>query len=66
VKAGKQPLYQVQVSTATKEQIFVGPAVSEPGVLEPFVETINKAVALGKERDWRDAHIVQITPGSTQ
>lgn len=55
----KQPTYQVQVDTDQGE-IFVGPAVNEPKVLEPMVEAINVSVATGKQRDWRDAHIVQI------
>ena len=59
---GKQPLYQVQVTTAEKRDILIGPAVNVRGVLEPLVETINLSVAAGKQRDWRDARIVCIDP----
>lgn len=53
-------MFQVQVTNAMKQDVQVGPAVSDKRVLEPLIEAINLSVASGKQKDWRDARIVQI------
>lgn len=53
-------MYQVQVSTPINPALQIGPAVSDKRVLEPMVEAINRSVATGKEKDWRDARIVTV------
>lgn len=53
-------MYQVQVTNARGEQILVGPRMGHESALYPFVETINKAVVRGNEKDWRDAQVVPV------
>lgn len=64
ISAQRQVLHQVQVTTAENRELLIGPAVSDPRALEQLVEAINVAVAAGKERNWRDAHIVQLQAAS--
>lgn len=62
-----EPLYQVQVTLARDFQgqkagaeILVGPRSNLKDMPAQLAEKINKAVALGKERDWRDARVVPV------
>lgn len=55
-----QTLFQVQVMNKGKP-LFIGPAMSNPESLYKLVERINKSVIAGNEKDWVDAHVVQIS-----
>lgn len=52
-------MYQVHV-TQGKNEIPIGPAVSDRRILEDLVRTINKMVKAGREKRWHDARIVPV------
>lgn len=60
-QALRSPLYQVQVETKDGRPVFVGPAVSEPEPLYKLATAINLSVAKGREPEWRNAHVVQLS-----
>jgi len=53
-------MYQVQVKDKRGESVLVGPRADNTDFLYPIVEAINKAVALGRESDWRNAEVVPV------
>jgi hypothetical protein len=55
-----QQLFQVHVTDRQDKDVAIGPLVNLPDVLGPLVESINIAVAAGKERNWRDARVEKV------
>lgn len=54
----KQPLYQVVVErTSDGEPIRVGPAMLKEAT-DQFAETIRAQIALGREKEWSNPHVV--------
>lgn len=46
--------------TGVERELRIGPILQFLPVLEEYAASINKAVAEGKEKDWRDARVVPI------
>jgi len=60
-----EPLYQVVVTVAeTGALLPVGPAMMRDAC-GMFAEAVNKQVALGRERIWKNAAVIPLTPIST-
>ena len=55
-------LHQVWVTDRMGQAVRVGPQMDEKDALFPLVESINVAVAAGKEKDWFDARIESVNP----
>ncbi len=56
-----QTMYQVQVETRQGKPEFVGPAMSNPETLYGLAAAINLNVAKGREKEWHNAHVVQLS-----
>ena len=55
-------LFQVHVlDTETNIEIPVGPAMDNQNALLGLAESINLGVIKGNIKNWRDAHVVQVT-----
>ena len=54
------PLYQVQVTDNQGKQVCVGPVMCEAEGPGQLADSINKRVAIGREKNWRDARVVSI------
>lgn len=55
-----EPLYQVIVEDAQGLPKAVGPAIARP-VCERLVKAIQHYIRAGKERDWSNPHIIEVT-----
>jgi hypothetical protein len=53
-------LHQVWVTDRLGQAVRVGPQMDEKDALFQLVESINLAVAAGKEKDWFDARIESV------
>ena len=61
----KRAMYQAHVMAklddGREQQIPVGPRMDSRQGPASFCEAINKAVAQGKEKRWRDAIVIEVT-----
>lgn len=58
----KKKMYQVNVTVingAKEFQTPVGPRFDKRHVVEEYCAKINRAIAEGKERNWRDARVIE-------
>ncbi|HEY4037814.1 MAG TPA: hypothetical protein VGM15_03250 [Burkholderiaceae bacterium] len=59
---GNRVLYQCAVSTKVQGELRIGPMFDRQEPAEAMCMAINKRVAEGKEKNWREARIIQIMP----
>ena len=52
--------YQCVVSTKKEEEKRIGPQWDQPDPPGMLAEAINRAVAMGKEKTYRDARVIRI------